>query len=152
MENGARVSGGHGDDASEAAEQMTSVFRADFLPTEPPLTASGEGPLPTPGSVVLVITRGPNAGTRVVLDKATVTAGRHPGADVFLDDVSVSRRHAEFQITADGEVRVNDVNSLNGTYVNRQPVDSATLTHGDEVQIGRFRMVFLTGDPRLSGG
>ncbi|MDN5933964.1 MAG: FHA domain-containing protein, partial [Pseudonocardia sp.] len=76
--------------------------------------------------------------------------GRHPDSDIFLDDVTVSRRHAEFRRDA-GEFVVVDVGSLNGTYVNREPVDTAVLADGDEVQIGKFRLVFLTG-PREPGG
>jgi pSer/pThr/pTyr-binding forkhead associated (FHA) protein len=94
---------------------------------------------------LLIVTRGPNAGTRIALDKAVTSAGRHPGSDIFLDDVTVSRRHAEFHVTENGEVRVVDVGSLNGTYVNRAPVTSATLADGDEVQLGKFRMTFFTG-------
>ena len=73
-----------------------------------------------------------------------VTAGRHPDSEIFLDDVTVSRRHAEFHRTGD-TFTVGDVGSLNGTYVNREPVDTASLSNGDEVQIGKFRLVFLTG-------
>ena len=98
---------------------------------------------------VLVVKRGPKAGTRFVLDKAVTTAGRHPDSDIFLDDVTVSRRHAEFRQDED-DFQVVDVGSLNGTYVNREPVDTATLSNGDEVQIGKFRLVFLTG-PRSAG-
>ena len=79
-----------------------------------------------------------------LLDQATTSAGRHPDSDIFLDDVTVSRRHAEFRLES-AEFQVVDVGSLNGTYVNREPVDSAVLANGDEVQIGKFRLVFLTG-------
>jgi hypothetical protein len=86
---------------------------------------------------------------RFLLDQPTTSAGRHPDSDIFLDDVTVSRRHAEFR--RDGaEFVVVDVGSLNGTYVNREPVDTAVLANGDEVQIGKFRLVFLTG-PRDGG-
>ena len=93
---------------------------------------------------MLVVKRGPNAGSRFLLDQPTTSAGRHPDSDIFLDDVTVSRRHAEFRLEG-GEFQVVDVGSLNGTYVNREPVDSAVLANGDEVQIGKFRLVFLTG-------
>ena len=83
-------------------------------------------------------------GTRFLLDQAITSAGRHPDSDIFLDDVTVSRRHAEFRLE-NNEFHVVDVGSLNGTYVNREPVDSAVLANGDEVQIGKFRLVFLTG-------
>ena len=100
------------------------------------------------GTALLVVKRGPNAGSRFLLDQDVTTAGRHPDSDIFLDDVTVSRRHAEFRSDA-GEFVVVDVGSLNGTYVNREPVDVATLAGGDEVQIGKFRLVYLTG-PRTS--
>jgi pSer/pThr/pTyr-binding forkhead associated (FHA) protein len=134
----------------EVTVETTSVFRADFLNEldAPPATSSGsavsgvEG-LPV-GSALLVVKRGPNAGSRFLLDQPTTSAGRHPDSDIFLDDVTVSRRHAEFRLES-GEFQVVDVGSLNGTYVNREPVDSAVLANGDEVQIGKFRLVFLTG-------
>jgi FHA domain len=96
------------------------------------------------GSALLVVKRGPNAGSRFLLDQPTTTAGRHPNSDIFLDDITVSRRHAQFRCVS-GEFQVVDVGSLNRTYVNREPVDSAVLANGDEVQIGKFRLVFLTG-------
>lgn len=131
----------------EGAPEQTSVFRADFLTeTESPAAdqpVSGIDGLP-PGSALLVVKRGPNAGSRFLLDQATTSAGRHPDSDIFLDDVTVSRRHAEFRRDA-GEFVVVDVGSLNGTYVNREPVDTAVLANGDEVQVGKFRLVYLTG-------
>ena len=97
-----------------------------------------------PGSALLVVKRGPNAGSRFLLDADVTTAGRHPESDIFLDDVTVSRRHAEFAREGDGFV-VRDVGSLNGTYLNRERIDVAALAGGDEVQIGKYRLVFLTG-------
>ena len=97
----------------------------------------------TPGSALLVVKRGPNAGSRFLLDQDVTTAGRHPDSDIFLDDVTVSRRHVEFRREATG-FSVFDVGSLNGTYVNRERIDSAALSGGDEVQIGKFRLVYLT--------
>lgn len=94
------------------------------------------------GTAVLVVKRGPNTGSRFLLDRAVTTAGRLPGSDIFLDDVTVSRRHAEFRAES-GAFRIVDVGSLNGTFVNREPVDSAVLASGDEIQIGRFQLVFL---------
>lgn len=128
----------------DVAGEMTSVFRADFLRPDLPLEGSGERP--PPGLTMLVITRGHNAGSWLVLDKAVTSAGRHPDSDIYLDDVSVSRRHAEFRLTDDNDVQVVDVGSLNGTYLNRQQVDIATLADGDEVQLGKFHLVFRTGD------
>jgi pSer/pThr/pTyr-binding forkhead associated (FHA) protein len=89
------------------------------------------------------VKRGPNAGSRFLLDQPVTSVGRHPGSDIFLDDVTVSRRHAEFRWEND-EFHVVDVGSLNSTYVNRQAVDSGVLVDGDEVQIGKFRLTFLT--------
>ncbi|MEV6066977.1 glycogen accumulation regulator GarA [Nocardia sp. NPDC052001] len=135
----------------ETAAETTSVFRADFLnevDTSRP-EQTGEQPvqgvegLPA-GAALLVVKRGPNAGSRFLLDQPTTSAGRHPDSDIFLDDVTVSRRHAEFR-QDDDTFQVVDVGSLNGTYVNREPVDSSELQNGDEVQIGKFRLVFLTG-------
>jgi len=103
---------------------------------------SGAGELPS-GSALLVVKRGPNAGSRFLLNQPVTSAGRHPGNDIILDDITVSRRHAQFQLES-GSFRIVDVGSLNGTYVNREPVDSAVLANGDEVQIGKFRLVFLT--------
>jgi pSer/pThr/pTyr-binding forkhead associated (FHA) protein len=100
------------------------------------------GALP-PGSALLLVMRGPNAGSRFRLDGELTTAGRHPDSDIFLDDVTVSRRHAEFYRHG-ARFTVRDVGSLNGTYVNRERIEEAELTGGDEVQIGKFRLLFLT--------
>ena len=97
-----------------------------------------------PGSALLVVKRGPNAGSRFLLDADTTTAGRHPESDIFLDDVTVSRRHAEF-VREGGGFLVRDVGSLNGTYLNRERIEAAGLAGGDEVQIGKYRLVFLVG-------
>jgi pSer/pThr/pTyr-binding forkhead associated (FHA) protein len=96
-----------------------------------------------PGSALLIVQRGPGSGSRFLLDKDVTTAGRHPDSDIFLDDVTVSRRHAEFRRTATGGFLVRDVGSLNGTYVNRDRIDEAVLSGGDEVQIGKYRLVFF---------
>ena len=95
-----------------------------------------------PGSALLVVQRGPSAGSRFLLDTEVVSAGRHPESEIFLDDVTVSRRHAEFRRTAEGYV-VADVGSLNGTYVNRDRIDEVALQGGDEVQIGKYRLVYF---------
>ena len=136
--------------ADDVAGERTSAFRADFTNAqEAAATAGAEGQLfgaeaLPPGSGLLVVKRGPNAGSRFLLDRATTTAGRHPNSNIVLDDVTVSRRHAEFRCVS-GEFQVVDVGSLNGTYVNRELVDWAVLANGDEVQIGKFRLMFLTG-------
>ncbi len=96
-----------------------------------------------PGSALLIVRRGPNSGSRFLLDSEQTTAGRHPQCDIFLDDVTVSRRHVEFRREPDGSFSASDVGSLNGTYVNREPIDSVVLANGDEVQIGKYRLVFF---------
>ncbi len=95
-----------------------------------------------PGSALLVVQRGPSAGSRFLLDTDVVSAGRHPDSEIFLDDVTVSRRHAEFR-RGSGGYRVADVGSLNGTYVNRDRIDEVELQGGDEVQIGKYRLVYF---------
>ena len=95
------------------------------------------------GAGVLVVTRGPNIGARYLLGADVVKAGRHPESDIFLDDITVSRRHAELERRSDGSVVIRDDGSLNGTYVNRERIEEQKLTGGDEVQIGKFKLVYL---------
>ena len=110
-----------------------------------PVDAAAVDALP-PGHALLVVQRGPGAGSRFLLDADQVNAGRHPDSDIFLDDVTVSRRHAEFH--REGETfTVADTGSLNGTYVNRDRIDRVQLNDGDEVQIGKYRLVFFAGHP-----
>ena len=95
-----------------------------------------------PGQALLVVKRGPNAGSTFLIEKDATTAGRSPESDVFLDDVTVSRSHAE--IRREGtEFFIHDKGSLNGTYVNRERVDATRLASGDEVQIGKFKLTFF---------
>ena len=96
------------------------------------------------GRGVLVVKRGPNAGSKYFLDSDVTQIGRHPDSDIFLDDITVSRRHAEIRRDASG-FSLHDVGSLNGTYINRERVEGADLRSGDEVQIGKFKLVVLTG-------
>jgi pSer/pThr/pTyr-binding forkhead associated (FHA) protein len=108
-----------------------------------PVDAAAVDALPE-GHALLVVQRGPSAGSRFLLDADLVGAGRHPDSEIFLDDVTVSRRHAEFRRSGN-DFTVSDVGSLNGTYVNRDRIDSVRLTDGDEVQIGKYRLVFFSG-------
>ena len=96
------------------------------------------------GRGVLIVKRGPNAGSKFFLDTEATVIGRHPDSDIFLDDITVSRRHAEITREPIG-FSLSDVGSLNGTYVNRERVEKAELRTGDEVQVGKFKLVFLTG-------
>jgi pSer/pThr/pTyr-binding forkhead associated (FHA) protein len=133
-------------------DQRTSACRADFINKQDGAATAGvaQGALfgvegLQDGSAFLEVKRGPSAGARFLLDQVTTTAGRHPKSEILLDDITVSRRHDEFRCVR-GEFQVADVGSLNGTYVNGEPITSAALENGDELQIGKFRLVFLTGD------
>ncbi|MFN8171592.1 MAG: FHA domain-containing protein [Candidatus Nanopelagicales bacterium] len=135
----------------EHTGSITSIIPSSPATASGPISAVGSGTqfeLPT-GSALLVVHRGPGEGQEFVLDQSdpVMTVGRAPESAIFLDDVTVSRRHAEFRHGAQGW-SVRDVGSLNGTYVNRVRVDDQQLHGGDEVQIGKFRFVFLLGlDP-----
>ena len=95
------------------------------------------------GRGVLIVKRGQNAGSKFFLDTDATTVGRHPNSDIFLDDITVSRQHAE--IRRDDGFNLHDIGSLNGTYVNRERVEETQLHSGDEIQIGKFKLVFLSG-------
>ena len=130
---------------SAAAESDTTVT---FMPAE--LEADLEEEVHVSpeelegGRGVLIVKRGPNAGSKFFLDTDATGVGRHPESDIFLDDITVSRRHAEIRRGGDG-FSLHDVGSLNGTYVNRERVEGAELRSGDEIQIGKFKLVFLSG-------
>ncbi|MGW0857783.1 FHA domain-containing protein [Streptomyces sp. NPDC002690] len=147
---GAPLKGGIPERASETTSTISisglEAYDAEatgqtMLPSLSPEAQAAVDALPG-GSALLVVRRGPNSGSRFLLDGDLTTAGRHPQSDIFLDDVTVSRRHVEFRRGADGSFTVGDVGSLNGTYVNRERIDSVALTNGDEVQIGKYRLVF----------
>lgn len=93
----------------------------------------------------LIVTRGGTAGARYALSEDVVTIGRHPESTIFLDDITVSRRHAEVRRSADGQYTLVDVGSLNGTYLDGDRIDSAQLREGAQVQVGKFRLVFVIG-------
>jgi pSer/pThr/pTyr-binding forkhead associated (FHA) protein len=131
-ESTATISIGMGGDKVETSDRQLNAVDAaavDALPA---------------GHALLVVQRGPGSGSRFLLDADVVNAGRHPDSEIFLDDVTVSRRHAEFHRTGDS-FTVSDVGSLNGTYVNRDRIDRVQLKDGDEVQIGKYRLVFFSG-------
>lgn len=126
-----------GDDAGP--EATTTSLEVGLLDEHEEL---GEIPDLEPGTGMLVVIRGPNAGSRYLLDRRLTTIGRHPESHLFLDDVTVSRRHAEIH-GEDGQLTIRDQGSLNGTYVNGDRVEERVLRTGDELQIGRFKLVFL---------
>ncbi|WP_344070191.1 FHA domain-containing protein [Microbacterium sediminicola] len=104
--------------------------------------------LPT-GSALMIVRSGPTAGARYLLDADVTTVGRHPEADIFFDDVTVSRRHAEITRT-DKTFEIVDQRSLNGTYVNGERVDRAVLTNGAEARVGKFRLNFFVSPADLT--
>jgi hypothetical protein len=117
---------------------------ASFLPLgEEPGTSADLG-LECSDGPLLVVRKGPEIGERFYLDRPSITIGRDPSADIFLNDITVSRQHATLQVDG-AEVSVADAGSLNGTYVNGVSVDRAVLCNGDAVQVGRFQMIFLAG-------
>jgi pSer/pThr/pTyr-binding forkhead associated (FHA) protein len=138
------------DDARFCAE-CGHPLQEDVTVTLPPIEAEeevhDEFPFPhdelEPGQALLLVKRGPNAGSTFLLDEDTTSVGRSTDGDVFLDDVTVSRKHAIFERRTGGAWFVRDVGSLNGTYVNGEQVDETKLASGDEVQIGRFKVTFF---------
>ncbi|MET0931099.1 MAG: FHA domain-containing protein [Aeromicrobium sp.] len=103
------------------------------------------------GSAMLLVQRGPDSGARFLLDSDVVSVGRHPDSDIFLDDISVSRRHGTFTRSGSGYT-VTDLGSLNGTYVNRDRIDGeVNLSGGDEVQIGKYRLIYFAGALKGTG-
>ena len=117
-----------------------------LAPVEVEDDAGDEFPFPhdelEPGQGLLLVKRGPNAGSTFLLEKDVTTAGRNTESDVFLDDITVSRKHAEF-LRQGGAFFVRDVGSLNGTYVNGEQVEETKLASKDEVQIGKFKLEFF---------
>ncbi|WP_404823679.1 FHA domain-containing protein [Mycetocola spongiae] len=133
--------------AGERAVDATAAYSQDLglavSPIDREITAAEQdaiNALPS-GSALLIVRRGPNAGARFLLDADLATVGRHPNANVFLDDVTVSRRHAEFRRQGT-RFELHDLNSLNGTYYAGERIDSVELYDGAEVQVGKFRLTF----------
>jgi hypothetical protein len=133
-----------GHSASDATMTFTGGFAAQVAALDNDVTAEEHdaiAALPS-GSALLVVRRGPNVGARFLLDADLTTVGRHPEADIFLDDVTVSRRHAEF-LRSGRSFEVKDLGSLNGTYLDGNRIDgTAHLLDGAEVQVGKFRLTF----------
>ncbi|MCX8007120.1 MAG: FHA domain-containing protein [Coriobacteriia bacterium] len=117
---------------------------ASFEPVAVVPGAAGDLGVEAADVPVLIVRKGPDAGERFYLDRERLTIGRNPASDIFLNDVTVSRSHAVIEVGPAG-VTIEDVGSLNGTYVGDIRVDKATLRHGDLVQIGRFQLLFLEG-------
>lgn len=124
-----------------SAEEPTAAHpvdaRGDFAPDPQTATLA-------PGTASLVVERGPNAGSMYLIDSDSVTVGRHPESVVFLDDITVSRRHCVIERSGSG-FGIRDAGSLNGTYVNLSRVEDAILNDGDVVVVGRFHLLFRVG-------
>jgi pSer/pThr/pTyr-binding forkhead associated (FHA) protein len=127
-------------------DQVRSLEAVDVSPEEQEAIAALPG-----GSALLIVRRGPSQGSRFLLDVDVTTCGRHPDSDIFLDDVTVSRRHAEFR--RNGSVfEVRDLGSLNGTYFDGERIERHTLTDGQEVQVGKFHLTFFASRVDLARG
>jgi len=131
-------------DSEQNSNHTQSFSYSDLNAEEQELSAEvleAVAALPS-GSALLVVNHGAEAGSRFLLDKEVTTAGRHPNADIFLDDVTVSRRHAEF-LRVGNTFQVRDLGSLNGTYYDGVRIESALLHDGNEVQVGKYHLIFL---------
>ncbi len=146
LESGARFCSQCGTPVADAGSEETStiaVTRGDGEEAHDEASPIDDATVAAlrAGTAILVVQTGPDSGGRYLLDTEAVTAGRHADSDIFLDDITVSRRHAEFVRMPAGYV-VRDVGSLNGTYVNKDRIDEIALHDADEVQIGKFRLVY----------
>ena len=144
--DGANFCSSCGASLAEAGSDSTVTFMAPEMEAELDAEIHVSPEELEGGRGVLIVKRGPNAGSKFFLDTDVTQVGRHPDSDIFLDDITVSRRHAELR-RGPGDFSLADVGSLNGTYVNRERVEDARLRSGDEIQIGKFKLVFLTGSP-----
>ena len=148
--DGANFCGNCGRPLGKPSDQTTGALRAEDIAESTESVEHGFdagaiiGEL-EPGTALLVAVRGPNRGSRFLLDRDVITVGRHPESDIFLDDITVSRRHAEFRRDAH-RFWVHDVGSLNGTYVNGARADDQLLETGDEVQIGKFKLMAFVAE------
>jgi hypothetical protein len=132
-------------ESSESQEGETTVGipaveaeteeEVDFTPPVEPLEK---------GKALLVIKKGPDTGMSFTINREVIGIGRHPESDIFLDDITVSRRHAEIRRSEDSFTLV-DTGSLNGTYLNRERIDNSSLQNGDEIQVGKYRLLFFVG-------
>ena len=136
--------GGH-DGSGDHTQTFGNESDLSFVPFQgnlSPAELDAVSALPS-GAALLLVREGAGAGARYLLDSDRTAIGRHPNSDIFLDDVTVSRRHAE--ITREGtQFDLVDQRSLNGTYVSGERVERARLRNGDELRIGKFRLTFFS--------
>jgi pSer/pThr/pTyr-binding forkhead associated (FHA) protein len=127
-------------------QDETARFAEDIIPKDTQLSAEEQSAISAlpKNSALLIAQRGPSSGSRFLLDQDLTLAGRHPNADIFLDDVTVSRRHVEF-VRSNAGFEVRDLGSMNGTYLNGERVDTSILSSGDVVQVGKYHLTFFVG-------
>lgn len=138
------------DEESEEAPDVDRTTAAIDVGALDPTSGIESVPSLEPGTAMLVVVRGPNAGARYLLDRDTTVIGRHPDCEIFLHDVTVSRRHSEVR-REDGTFVLADLGSLNGSYVNGERAEERVLRSGDEVQIGRFKLLYLAAGDAAGG-
>jgi hypothetical protein len=131
---------------SASADDTTKTLAALAERQEIPEEVAGAAAEVPEGVGVLVVRRGPNAGSRFLLDAETTALGRHPDSDIFLDDITVSRRHAIVRRLAGGGYELRDDGSLNGTRLNNELIEAKALRSLDEIQVGRFVLTFIVGE------
>jgi pSer/pThr/pTyr-binding forkhead associated (FHA) protein len=127
-------------------QDETARFAEDIIPKDTQLSAEEQSAISAlpKNSALLIAQRGPSSGSRFLLDQDLTLAGRHPNADIFLDDVTVSRRHVEF-VRSNAGFEVRDLGSMNGTYLNGARVETSILSSGDVVQVGKYHLTFFVG-------
>ena len=138
--------------SSDFNPEETARFNEDLVEDSAVVSSEEQSAIDSlpEGNALLIVTRGPNRGARFLLDADSTIAGRHPNADIFLDDVTVSRKHVEFK-RAEGQFEIIDLGSLNGTYMLGERVDRAPLKNGNDVQIGKFKMIFYSAPNKREG-
>jgi len=133
------------DSVGKCPECFTSVIGStqSFEAIDDAATVQCNGDVSLQEAPELIITRGPGVGERFSLQQGTTSIGRDPGADIFLNDITVSRTHARIVVYGD-QAEIVDTKSLNGTYVDGISIDRANLETGDVLQIGKFQLVFVS--------
>lgn len=138
--------------SSDFNPEETARYQEDLVSESPGLSSEEQAAIEAlpEGNALLIVSKGPNLGARFLLDADSTIAGRHPNADIFLDDVTVSRKHVEFR-RSNGVFEIIDLGSLNGSYMLGERVDRAPLKNGSDVQIGKFKMIFYSAPNNREG-
>jgi pSer/pThr/pTyr-binding forkhead associated (FHA) protein len=138
--------------SSDFNPEETARYQEDLVSESAGLSSEEQAAIEAlpEGNALLIVSKGPNLGARFLLDADSTIAGRHPNADIFLDDVTVSRKHVEFR-RSNGVFEIIDLGSLNGSYMLGERVDRAPLKNGSDVQIGKFKMIFYSAPNNREG-